>query len=210
MPPNTVIRVLIVDDNSAVRAGLAQLLDNQDDFEVVGSAADGRQALDLALEHRPDVVLMDLSMPNHGGIEATQALADLAPGVRVVVLTSFSDRDRILNALDAGAVGYLLKDAEPTEIVAGMRAAANGASPLHPKAASAVLRARAEHAALSNRQREVLGLVGAGLPNKRIAMRLGVGEKTVKADLTNVFRQIGVDDRTQAATWARHRGLTGT
>ncbi len=89
-----------------------------------------------------------------------------------------------------------------------MRAAANGASPLHPKAASAVLRARAEHAALSNRQREVLGLVGAGLPNKRIAMRLGVSEKTVKADLTNVFRQIGVDDRTQAATWARHRGLT--
>ena len=208
MPPDTVIRVLIVDDNSAVRAGLAQLLDNQDDFAVVGSAADGRQALDLALEHRPDVVLMDLSMPNHGGIEATQALADLAPSVRVVVLTSFSDRDRILNALDAGAVGYLLKDAEPTEILVGMRAAANGASPLHPKAASAVLRARAEHAALSNRQREVLGLVGAGLPNKRIAMRLGVSEKTVKADLTNVFRQIGVDDRTQAALWARHRGLT--
>jgi DNA-binding NarL/FixJ family response regulator len=206
-----VIRVLIVDDHSVVRTGLEQLLANHDDFAVVGSAVDGHQAIELALEHEPDVVLMDLSMPRRGGIEATQELAQLAPRVRVVVLTSFSDRDQILNALDAGAVGYLLKDAEPAELLAGLRAAAEGESPLHPKAASALLRARAEdapRAALSDREREVLGLVGAGLPNKRIAMRLGISEKTVKAHLTNVFRQIGVDDRTQAALWARRHGVT--
>jgi DNA-binding NarL/FixJ family response regulator len=204
------IRVLIVDDHAVVRAGLEQLLGNHDDFEVIGSAPDGDRALELTLAEGPDVVLMDLSMPNRGGIEATKAIHEAAPDTRVVVLTSFSDRDRILNAIDAGAVGYLLKDAEPLELLAGIRAAAGGESPLHPKAASAVLRARAENAPreeLSERERQVLELVGAGLPNKRIAMRLGISEKTVKAHLTNVFRQIGVADRTQAALWARSHGF---
>jgi DNA-binding NarL/FixJ family response regulator len=204
------IRVLIVDDHAVVRAGLERLLSSVDDFIVIGSAADGEKAVAVTLEHRPDVVLMDLSMPNMGGIAATQAIMAAGVGVRVVVLTSYSDRDQILNALDAGAVGYLLKDADPPELIAGIRAAADGDSPLHPKAASAVLRARAERRPLpelSEREREVLELVATGLPNLKIAAQLGISEKTVKAHLTSVFRQLGVDDRTQAAMWARRHGL---
>jgi len=204
------IRVLIVDDHAVVRAGLERLLTHVDDFSVIGSVADGEEAVAVALEERPDVVLMDLSMPNMGGIAATEAIVARADDVRVVVLTSYSDRDRILNALDAGAVGYLLKDADPPELIAGIRAAADGESPLHPKAASAVLRARAERKPaqeLSEREREVLELVADGLSNQKIAARLGISEKTVKAHLTSVFRQLGVDDRTQAAVWARQNGL---
>jgi DNA-binding NarL/FixJ family response regulator len=204
------IRVLIVDDHAVVRAGLERLLTHVDDFSVIGSVADGEAAVAVALDERPDVVLMDLSMPNMGGIAATEAIVARADDVRVVVLTSYSDRDRILNALDAGAVGYLLKDADPPELIAGIRAAADGESPLHPKAASAVLRARAERKPaqdLSEREREVLELVADGLSNQKIAVRLGISEKTVKAHLTSVFRQLGVDDRTQAAVWARQNGL---
>jgi DNA-binding NarL/FixJ family response regulator len=131
------------------------------------------------------------------------------PETRVVVLTSFSDREQILDALDAGAVGYLLKDAEPAELVSGVRAAARGESPLHPTAASAALRARTGDRAhgLSDREREVLQLVAAGLPNKLIARELDISEKTVKKHLTSVFAQIGVTDRTQAALWAQRNGL---
>jgi DNA-binding NarL/FixJ family response regulator len=204
------IRVLIVDDHAVVRAGLERLLTHVDDFEVIGSAADGEEAVAVAVEERPDIVLMDLSMPNMGGIAATEEIVARAEGVRVVVLTSYSDRDQILSALDAGAVGYLLKDADPPELISGIRAAADGESPLHPKAASAVLRARAERRPaheLSEREREVLELVANGLSNQKIAARLGISEKTVKAHLTSVFRQLGVDDRTQAAVWARQNGL---
>jgi DNA-binding NarL/FixJ family response regulator len=204
------IRILIVDDHAVVRAGLEQLLSRVEDFSVIGSAADGREAVEAAVEHRPDVVLMDLSMPNLGGIAATEQIVAATDDVRVVVLTSYSDRDRILNALDAGAVGYLLKDADPPELIAAIRAAADGDSPLHPKAASAVLSARAERRpaqALSEREREVLELVADGLSNQKIAVRLGISEKTVKAHLTNVFRHLGVEDRTQAALWARENGL---
>jgi DNA-binding NarL/FixJ family response regulator len=151
-------------------------------------------------------------MPVMDGIEATRRLV-AQNGPLVVVLTSFSDRERILGALDAGAVGYLLKDSEPEELVRGVRAAARGESPLDPKAATAVLSARAERKAggaedLSPREREVLALVTAGLPNKLIARRLDISEKTVKAHLTRVFQQIGVTDRTQAALWAERQGLT--
>jgi DNA-binding NarL/FixJ family response regulator len=204
------IRILIVDDHAVVRAGLEQLLSRVEDFSVIGSAADGREAVEAAVEHRPDVVLMDLSMPSMGGIAATEEIVAATDEIRVVVLTSYSDRDRILNALDAGAVGYLLKDADPPELIAGIRAAADGESPLHPKAASAVLRARAERKPaqeLSEREREVLELVADGLSNQKIAAQLGISEKTVKAHLTSVFRQLGVDDRTQAAVWARQNGL---
>jgi DNA-binding NarL/FixJ family response regulator len=204
------ISVLIVDDHAVVRAGLRQLLGQVEEFDVIGAVADGRDAVTIAVAQRPDVVLMDLSMPGLGGVAATQAIVAQASDVRVVVLTSYSDRDRILSALDAGAVGYLLKDSDPQELFAGIRAAADGESPLHPKAASAVLSARAERRpthALSEREREVLELVAAGLSNQRIATRLSISEKTVKAHLTSVFRQLGVEDRTQAALWARENGL---
>jgi DNA-binding NarL/FixJ family response regulator len=201
---------LLADDHDVVRRGLTALLDGTEGFTVVGAAADGEEAVALAGEHAPDVVLMDLSMPRVDGIEATRRLVAERPDARVVVLTSFSDRERILDALDAGAVGYLLKDAEPEELLRGIEAAARGESPLAPKAARAVLTARAETkppAELTAREREVLALLSEGLANKQIARRLGIAEKTVKAHLTSVFQSIGVTDRTQAALWARSRGI---
>jgi DNA-binding NarL/FixJ family response regulator len=200
-----VIRVLLAEDHGLVRAGLERLLATVEDIEVVGGAADGREAVELAARTEPDVILMDLSMPGMDGIEATRKIVAAHDDVEVVVLTSLTDRERILGALDAGAVGYLLKDAEPDELIGGIRAAARGESPLAPKAARALLTARAEQerAELSDREREVLRCVAAGMPNKLIARELGISEKTVKAHLTRVFQQIGVTDRTQAALWAR-------
>ncbi len=209
----TEIRILLADDHDVVRRGLTALLDGTDGFAVVGAAADGEEAVALAGEHQPDVVLMDLSMPGVDGIEATRRLMAERPESRVVVLTSFSDRERILDAIDAGAVGYLLKDAEPDELLRGIEAAARGESPLAPKAAKAVLTARAEGrpaAELTAREREVLALLAEGLANKQIARRLGIAEKTVKAHLTSVFQSIGVTDRTQAALWARNHGIEGS
>jgi len=205
-----VIRVLLADDHDVVRRGLSALLEGAEDISVVGAAADGSEAVTLSRQQTPDVVLMDLSMPGVDGVEATRQVVAERPGAKVVILTSFSDRDRILDALDAGAVGYLLKDAEPDELLRGVRAAARGESPLAPKAAQAVLEARAESrptADLTGREREVLELLAEGLANKQIARRLGIAEKTVKAHLTSVFQRIGVTDRTQAALWARRQGL---
>ncbi|MDW8337689.1 MAG: response regulator transcription factor [Thermoleophilia bacterium] len=206
------IRVLVADDHAVVRAGLAQLLGAFDGMELVGEATNGAEALELALVHQPDVVLMDLEMPLLDGIEATRRIHEESPETAVVVLTSFSDRERILRALDAGAIGYVLKDAEPPELRRAIEAAARGESPLDPRAARALLGARREARAvadaLSEREREVLAMVAEGLPNKLIARRLGISEKTVKAHLTNVFRRIGVTDRTQAALWAERHGLT--
>jgi DNA-binding NarL/FixJ family response regulator len=204
-----VIRVLVAEDHPVVRAGLVELLEGSPDFEVAGVAANGREAVELAREARPEVVLMDLAMPELTGIEATREIVSGEGNVRVVVLTASSDRSRVLDALDAGAAGYLLKDAEPAEIFEGIRAAARGEAPLAPKAASAVLSERNEQrsADLSDRETEVLGLVAEGLPNKLIARRLEISEKTVKAHLTRVFERIGVSDRTQAALWAREHGL---
>jgi DNA-binding NarL/FixJ family response regulator len=204
-----VIRVLIAEDHAVVRKGLAELVGGADDIEVVGAAADGDEAVELATELEPDVVLMDLSMPGMDGIEATRAVVGKLPGTRVVALTAFSDRRRVLEALDAGAIGYLLKDVEPEDLFEAVRAAARGESPLAPKAASALVSERTERQApeLSPREVEVLALVAAGLPNKLIARRLEIAEKTVKAHLTSVFAAIGVSDRTQAALWARDHGI---
>jgi DNA-binding NarL/FixJ family response regulator len=203
------IRLLLAEDHNLVRAGLADLLGNIEDFELVGAAADGAEAVALAAEHKPEVVLMDLLMPELDGIEATRRIVEADPGVQVVVLTSFSDRERILDALDAGAIGFLLKDAEPEELFHGIRAAARGESPLAPKAARELLLARAERAdpGLTERELDVLGLVRAGLSNKLIARRLEISEKTVKAHLTSIFQRIGVTDRTQAALWAERHGV---
>jgi DNA-binding NarL/FixJ family response regulator len=202
-----VIRVLLAEDHPVVRVGLERMLGNEDGVEVVGAAHDGSEAVELADRLRPDVVLMDLSMPVLDGIEATRRIVAAHDGeVRVVVLTSFSDRQQIMAALDAGASGYLLKDAEPQELLVGVRAAARGDAPLAPRAAREVLTARAEERPdvdLSPREREVLALVAEGMPNKRIAQRLAISESTVKAHLTNVFQRIGVTDRTQAALWAQ-------
>jgi DNA-binding NarL/FixJ family response regulator len=187
-----------------------QLLRADPDLEVVGAAGDGAAAVALCRDERPDVVLMDLSMPGMDGVEATRQVIAEAPNAQVVVLTSFLDRDRVVDALGAGAVGYLLKDAEPHEVRDAIRAAARGESPLDPRAARTMLsahRATGPLESLTERERQVLALVAEGLPNKQIARRLEISEKTVKAHLTSAFRTIGVDDRMQAGLWARRNGL---
>jgi DNA-binding NarL/FixJ family response regulator len=200
-----VIRLAVVDDHVIVRNGLKQFLATTDDIELVGMAANGLEAIDLVAEVKPDVVLMDLSMPEMDGVEATKRIVAEHPGVRVLVLTSFSDQTRIMDALRAGAEGYLLKHSEPDEIAAAVRAVHEGGSPLDPKAARVLLESRRSTAGtdnLTDREREVLLLVRGGLANKQIARKLGISERTVKAHLTNVFQRLGVTDRTQAALWA--------
>jgi DNA-binding NarL/FixJ family response regulator len=207
-----VIRIVVVDDHELVRAGLLELLGSTADLDVVGTAVDGESALDVVSAQLPEVVLMDLSMPGIGGIVATREILARHPSVRVVALTSSSDSTEVLGALDAGAIGYLLKDATPEELRDGIRVAARGDSPLSPKAARAVVAARGEQQKepeLSTREREVLTCVAGGLPNKLIARDLGISEKTVKAHLTSIFQQIGVTDRTQAALWAKEHRLGG-
>jgi DNA-binding NarL/FixJ family response regulator len=205
-----VIRVLIADDHGVVRDGLGRLVDALDDIELVAAAADGEEAVERAHETSPDVVLMDLDMPRVDGIEATGRIIAERPGTAVLVLTSFSDRARILGAVEAGACGYLLKDASSEEVAEGIRSAARGESPMDPRVVRAVLDARTDPdplEAFSDREREVLALLVEGLPNKLIARRLEISEKTVKSHLTRIFREIAVTDRTQAALWAERQGL---
>jgi DNA-binding NarL/FixJ family response regulator len=199
-----VIRVLVVDDHAMVRTGLVAMLAADGDIEVVAQAADGTSAVTAAIAAAPDVVLMDLSMPVVDGVEATRNVLGALPSTRVVVLTSFADQDRVRRALAAGAVGYQLKDAEPETLRDAVRAAAAGNVPLDPRVAGALLPRVADPAdALSPREREVLLLVTEGLANKQIAQTLNIAERTVKAHLGNVYRHIGVVDRTSAAMWAR-------
>lgn len=203
------IRVLVVDDHAVVRDGLELLLERFGSVTCVGAAADGAEAVALAAELRPDVVLMDLSMPVMDGIEATRHIVEAAPDIAVVVLTTFADDRHVMAAIDAGAVGYLLKDSSPDQLLAGVEAAARGESPLDPKVAGALMASRRRPAerevSLTAREREVLSLVAEGLANKAIARRLHISEKTVKAHLTSVFAALDVTDRTQAALWAeRH------
>jgi DNA-binding NarL/FixJ family response regulator len=203
------IRVLVADDHAVIRQGLSQLFGAVDDIEVVAWATNGSEAATAAVCHRLDVVLMDLSMPVVDGVEGTRQVLANKPGVAVVILTSFSERERIIDAIDAGAVGYLLKDAEPDELIRGVRAAAAGESPFSPKAARALLTVGSRRVPddLTRRERQVLAALCHGLANKQIARRLGISEKTVKTHLTRVFNRIGVTDRTQAALWGQRHGL---
>ena len=211
------IRVLLVDDHAVVRRGLTDLLTGAPGIDVVGEASDGAEALELVRSVRADVVLMDLQMAGVDGVEATRLLQAEVDPPQVLALTSFSDRERIVAALDAGAVGYLLKDADPDEVIAGVRAVGRGESPLHPRAARELLLARTDlpsagapagvHPKLTPREVEVLRLVRAGLANKQIARKLDISERTVKAHLTSAFQRIGVVDRTQAGLWADRNGL---
>ena len=204
------IRVLIVDDHSVVRRGLEQMLATADGLEVVGSAANGEEAVTQAAALAPDIVLMDVSMPVMDGIAATRTVladADAAGrAMRVVMLTSFTEQRRVLDALQAGASGYILKDSTPDEVIKAVHAAHAGGAPLDPAAARVLLDSRRVQQPaqdLSPRESEVLALVATGLPNKQIARRMGISERTVKAHLTAVFQQLGVTDRTQAALWAK-------
>jgi DNA-binding NarL/FixJ family response regulator len=205
-----VITVLVADDHGVLRDGLAGVISAQAGMQLAGTAANGAEAVEHCRRSRPDVVLMDLEMPVMDGIDATRAIVAELPGIAVLVLTSFSDRRRITGALDAGAVGYLLKDASAEEVVRGIRTAAGGGSPLDPRAARSLLESKGAPdplAGISPREREVLGLLLDGMPNKLIARRLEISEKTVKSHLTSVFRTIGVNDRVQAILWVERHGL---
>jgi len=207
------ISVLLADDHGVIRDGLGRLISALDGIELAGVAADGAEAVRQCARLKPNVVLMDLDMPILDGIEATKQIVAAHPDTAVLVLTSFSDRPRIMGALDAGACGYLLKDVDADEVADGIRAAARGESPLDPRAARTILDAHSAPdplAGLSEREREVLALLVEGLANKLIARRLEISEKTVKSHLTRIFRELDVTDRTQAALWAERHGLGGS
>lgn len=203
--------MLVVDDHAVVREGLRAFLELQDGIEVAGEAADGEQAVEAAERLRPDVVLMDLVMPRLDGLAAMRTLRERVPATRVIVLTSFFDDDKLLPALRAGAAGYLLKNAQPQELARAVRAAHAGEALLDPVVAARLVETLAGGDEpldrLTAREREVLTLVGRGLPNKRIARELGVSEKTVKTHVGHVLAKLGVTDRTQAAVVAVRAGL---
>jgi NarL family two-component system response regulator LiaR len=207
------IRVLIADDHAVVRQGLRTFLELQEDIEVVADVADGEAALRAAVEHEPDVVLMDLVMPGMGGVEAIGALREVRPEARVLVLTSFLDDEKLFPAVRAGAAGYLLKDVEPAELVRAIRTVDAGEALLHPAVAARLMEEFAEterpvaEEALTAREREVLELIARGLPNKLIARDLQIAEKTVKTHVSSILSKLGLTDRTQAALYAVRRGM---
>jgi DNA-binding NarL/FixJ family response regulator len=204
-----VIRLLVADDHPVVRAGLVGLLSDEDGLQVVGEATDGEQAVRMAAVLAPDVVLMDLRMPEVDGVAATgRIVASGAGAPKVLILTTYESDDNILAAIEAGAAGYLLKAAPREEIVAGIRSVAAGQSALSPGVAvRLVARMRSPEPVLTPRETEVLALVATGRSNKQIAAELGIGASTVKTHLLKVFEKLGVTDRTRAVTLAMERGL---
>jgi len=203
-----VVKVLIADDHPVVREGLRGMLAGEGDIEVVGEAADGRQAVSLAGELKPDVVLMDLRMPGTDGVEATRRIAGVG-GPAVLVVTTYDTDHDILRAVEAGARGYLLKDTPRAELIRAVRAAAGGATVLAPAVADRLLRRdrSAANAELTSRELEVLDLVSKGKTNAEVGQALFIGEATVKTHLLHAFAKLGVDDRTAAVTTAIARGL---
>jgi len=209
------IRVLLVDDHAVVREGLRNFLALQDGLEIVGEASDGNEAIEQAQRSEPDVILMDLVMPGLDGIGAMRQLRVRSPTSRVIVLTSFLEDERVLPAIQAGAAGYLLKNVEPAELARAIRAAHAGEAIIDPTAAARLVHAIADDARprvqeperLTRRERDVLELIARGRSNKRIALELGISEKTVKTHVGHLLAKLGVSDRTQAALMAVEEGL---
>jgi DNA-binding NarL/FixJ family response regulator len=203
------IRLCIADDHPVVRNGLVGMLTSQPDFEVVGEAADGQGAVDLVASSAPDVVLMDLRMPVMDGLTAIRAIRARPEPPPILVLTTYDADSDIVRAIEAGAAGYLLKDAPPAELYAAVRAAASGGSPLSPAVAARIIHRVRDggDAALSSREADVLRLVARGASNREIGRDLRISEATVKTHLIHVFEKLGVGDRTSAVTRAIERGL---
>ena len=212
------IRVLLVDDQALVRAGFKALLDAQDDIEVVGEAADGAEAVALATEHDPDVILMDIRMPGMDGLEATRRIAATLPGVRVIMLTTFDLDEHVFEALQHGAAGFLVKDTEPTELLRGVRVVASGDALLTPNITRRLIseftsqRPRsgpspAELEELTEREREVVGLVALGLSNDEIAETLVISPATAKTHVSRAMMKVGARDRAQLVVLAYQSGL---
>lgn len=203
------ITLVIADDHEVVRAGLALLIGTFDDVRLVGAGTDGLHAVALCEEIAPDVALLDVEMPGMDGVEAVRRIREVAPGTASIVFTSFADRPRVFRAMDAGAAGYLLKDASPDELHRAIQAAARGEMPLAPRVAASLTAGSAQSVPdLSPREREILLLLTEGLANRQIARRLGIAEKTVKGHLTKIFLAIDVSDRTQAALWAERNVIS--
>jgi DNA-binding NarL/FixJ family response regulator len=216
MPADKPIKVLIVDDHQVVRQGLRTFLDLNDDILVIGEAADGMQAIELAAQLSPDIILMDLVMPGLDGISAISRLKSMGTGARVIALTSFTEDNKVFPAIQAGASSYLLKDVSPDGLVESIRAVHRGEDRLHPKILHKLMeqiasQARAEQTstalALTPREREVISLVAQGKSNREIAQALFISEKTAKAHVSNVLGKLGLEDRTQLAIYAIKNGL---
>jgi DNA-binding NarL/FixJ family response regulator len=214
--PATPIRIFLVDDHRVVRSGIVAYFEQIDDIDVVGEAADGGQALDRIAQlepsgNLPDVVLMDLLMPGIDGIAATHQIKTRWPDVEVVVMTSFVEEAKVRGALEAGAAGYLLKDADADDVAGAVRAALAGQTHLDPSVArllaDSVRSPRRPAANLTPREREVLGLVAEGASNRQIAQTLVVSERTARTHVSAILMKLGLVSRTQAALWAVHEGL---
>lgn len=209
------IRVLIADDHHVVRRGLLFFLKTQKDIEVVGEAKNGLEAVALAESLLPDIILMDLVMPELDGIQATKRIKEKLPNIQVLMLTSFSDRDHVVPAMEAGAAGYQLKDIEPDDLVQSIRQIMRGENTLHPEATTSLEQGRVEEEnalhrlnPLTPREQDVLAELTKGKSNREIASSLFVTEKTVKTHISNIFVKLSVQDRTQAALYAVKHGLT--
>ncbi|QOV33130.1 response regulator transcription factor [Streptomyces ferrugineus] len=213
------IRVLLADDDALLRMALRLVLAHADDIEVAAEAVDGAEAVDLAVRHHIDVVLMDIRMPGTDGLTATEALSDLAPAVRVVMLTTFGEDEYVTRALAAGAAGFVLKDTGPQELIQAVRVAASGEAILSPRITRGLIEqhvvtnarraaeARRQVETLTARERDVLALVGRGLSNADVGRRLHLGEGTVKTHVRSILAKLGCANRVQAAILAHEAGL---
>jgi DNA-binding NarL/FixJ family response regulator len=219
-PERDKIRILVVDDHAIVRQGLCLFIEVQEDMEIVGEGTNGVEAVELARRTQPDIVLLDLVMPEMDGIQATSRIIEQSPNSRVIILTSFGEEDKVLPAIRAGAQGYLLKDIAPNELVKAVRDAHRGDVQLHPEIARKLMSAvatgempaesRTSTGAfdeLTEREREVLGLIADGLNNRQIAEKLFISQKTVKTHVSGILSKLGLADRTQAAIYALRHGL---
>jgi DNA-binding NarL/FixJ family response regulator len=209
------IKVLLVDDHQVVRRGLRTFLEVQDDIEVVGEAADGAEGVARAEELKPDIVLMDIKMPGMDGIDALRKLRELDNRARVLIVTSFTEQRTVIPALRAGAAGYVYKDVDPDALAGAIRSVHAGHILLQPEVAGALLSqdeansGQGRGGSLTEREREVLGLIADGRSNREIARALVLSEKTVKTHVSNILMKLDLADRTQAALWAVRHGVTG-